>query len=145
MIAQALGGVLLGAGRVVDVARGPVRHPNRGRFAVVGRTGPVLRIEAENEYLLVLADGEPVVSCPELVLVLDRRTARPIAVDRLRFGDDVQVLALPGPSWWWEEPERLLSVAPRAFGIDLDPVRLPGPWSVATEAVAPSAGGTMPR
>jgi DUF917 family protein len=124
-VAHALGGTVLGAGRVVDVARGPVRQPSRSRFAVAARTGPVLRIEAENEYLLVLVDGEPAVSCPELILVLDRRTARPIAVDRLRSGDDVQVLALPGPTWWWESPERLEAVGPRAFGLDLDPVRLP--------------------
>ncbi len=142
VVARSLGGVLLGSGRVVDVARGPVRYPNRARFAVTSRTGPVLRIEAENEYLLVLADGEPVVSCPELILVLDRRTARPIAVDRLRFGDDVQVLGLPGPSWWWEDPERLRFVAPRAFGIDLDPVRLVRP-STTAPGVEAAAWGTM--
>lgn len=146
LVAQSLGGLLLGTGRVVDVARGPVQHPNRARFAVASRTGPVLRIEAENEYLLVLVDGEPAVSCPELILVLDRRRARPIAVDRLRFGDDVQVLALPGPSWWWENPERLRSVAPRAFGIDLDPVRLPGLRPTAPEADGGSeADETMPQ
>lgn len=134
-VAQALGGLELGSGRVVDVARGPVRQPNRSRFAVAARTGPVLRIEAENEYLLVLVDGEPVVTCPELVLVLDRRTARPIAVDRLRSGDDVQVLALPGPAWWWETAERLAAVGPRAFGLDLDPVRIPGSAPVGSGRV----------
>jgi DUF917 family protein len=145
-IAEALGGLLLGTGRVVDVARGSVRYPNRARFAVAGRTGPVLRVEAENEYLLVLADGEPAVSCPELILVLDRRTARPIAVDRLRAGDDVQVLALPGPPWWWGAPQRLASVGPRAFGIDLDPVRLPGPPPLfAATGAGRAAGETMPR
>jgi hypothetical protein len=102
-------------------------------------------VEAENEYLLVLVDGEPVVSCPELILVLDRRTARPIAVDRLRSGDDVQVLALPGPPWWWETPERLSAVGPRAFGLDLDPVRLPASQPAATGSGAPGPGGTMPR
>jgi DUF917 family protein len=132
VVAQALGGLVLGAGRVVEVDRGLVPHLNRSRFTVAARTGPVLRIEAENEYLLVLVDGEPAVTCPELILVLDRRTARPIAVDRLRSGDDVQVIALPGPTWWWEAPERLLSVGPRAFGIDLDPVRLPDSLSVGT-------------
>lgn len=144
-IADALGGVVLGAGRVVDVARGRARHPNRARFTVAGRAGPVLRIEAENEYLLVLADGEPAVSCPELILMLDRRTAQPIAVDRLRLGDDVQVLALPGPSWWWGDPERLKSVGPRAFGIDLDPVRLPRPGSLSRgRGDTAGSGETMP-
>ncbi|MGI3782632.1 MAG: DUF917 domain-containing protein, partial [Janthinobacterium lividum] len=134
VIAQALGGLVLGAGRVVEVARGPVPHPSRSRFTVTARTDPVLRIEAENEYLLVLVDGEPAVTCPDLILVLDRRTARPIAVDRLRAGDDVQVLALPGPTWWWETPERLASVGPRAFGIDLDPVRCASPLPAAAGA-----------
>jgi DUF917 family protein len=89
--------------------------------------GGVLRVEAENEYLLAILDGEPVASCPDLLCLLDRRTAEPIAVDGLRPGDDVLAVVLPGPRWWRAAPERLAHVGPRAFGLDCDPILLPEP------------------
>ncbi|WP_308257400.1 DUF917 domain-containing protein [Pseudonocardia lacus] len=121
-IAEALDGRALGAGRVVEIARDASATFGRAGIAVLDDTGPVLRLEAENEYLLALVDGEPVASCPDLLCVLDRRTAAPIAVDALRVGDDVTVVVLPGPRWWRDRPERLVHVGPRAFGLDCDPV-----------------------
>jgi DUF917 family protein len=121
-IAGALGGRALAAGRVVEIARHASAGFGRAGIAVVDDTGPVLRLEAENEYLLALLDGAPVASCPDLLCVLDRRTSAPIAVDALRIGDDVRVIVLPGPRWWRAAPERLAHVGPRAFGLDCDPV-----------------------
>jgi DUF917 family protein len=121
-IAEALGGRALGAGRAVEIARHASAGFGRAGITVLDDAGPVLRLEAENEYLLALVDGVPVASCPDLVCVLDRRTAAPIAVDALRVGDDVTVLVLPGPRWWRATPERLARVGPRAFGLDCDPV-----------------------
>jgi uncharacterized protein len=123
-IAAALGGRALGAGRAVEIARQPSATFGRAGITVLDDAGPVLRLEAENEYLLALVDGVPVASCPDLLCVLDRRTAAPIAVDALRVGDDVTVVVLPGPAWWRERPERLERVGPRAFGLDCDPVLL---------------------
>lgn len=119
-----LGGVLLAAGRVIDVVRAAGAQFSRTSFAIADRGGPVLRVEAEFEYLAAVVDGVPVVSTPELICVLDRRTRTPIAVDRLRLGDNVQAVALPGPSWWIADERRLAAVGPRAFGVDLDPVLL---------------------
>lgn len=126
-VAAALGGRLLCAGRVLEIARRASTTFGRSGIGVLDDAGPVLRLEAENEYLLALLDGAPVASCPDLLCVLDRRTAVPIAVDALRVGDAVTVLVLPGPSWWRARPERLARVAPRAFGLDCDPVLLPDP------------------
>jgi uncharacterized protein len=154
LVAAALGGQLLGVGRAADISRLPSTSFGRASITVLGRsaggggtrggtasgtaggtrggTGPVLRLEAENEYLLVLLDGEPVASCPDLICVLDRRTATPIAVDSLRPGDDLIVIVLPGPAWWRATPERLRHVDPRAFGLGCDAVLLPEPPSAAT-------------
>jgi len=121
-IAAALGGRVLAGGRVVEIARRASLTFGRAGIAILDDTGPVLRLEAENEYLLALVDGLPVASCPDLLCVLDRRTAAPIAVDGLRVGDDVTVVVLPGPPWWRAVPERLEHVGPRAFGLDCDPV-----------------------
>jgi DUF917 family protein len=123
-IAAALGGRALAAGRAVEIARHASATFGRAGITVLDDAGPVLRLEAENEYLLALLDGEPVASCPDLLCVLDRRTSAPIAVDALRVGDDVRVVALPGPAWWRAYPARLAHVGPRAFGLDCDPVLL---------------------
>jgi uncharacterized protein len=124
-VADALGGRVLAAGRTVEIARHPSQSFGRAGVTIVDESGGVLRVEAENEYLLAILDGEPVASCPDLLCLLDRRTAAPIAVDGLRLGDDVLAVALPGPPWWRATPERLLHVGPRAFGLDCDPVLLP--------------------
>jgi DUF917 family protein len=128
-VAAALGGQLLGVGRAADISRQPSTPFARASITVLDGSGPVLRLEAENEYLLVLRDGAPVASCPDLICVLDRRTATPIAVDSLRPGDDLAVLVLPGPPWWRASPERLRHVDPRAFGLGCDAVLLPDPAS----------------
>jgi len=124
-VADALGGRVLAAGRTVEIARHPSQSFGRAGVTIVGEGGRVLRVEAENEYLLAILDGEPVASCPDLLCLLDRRTAAPIAVDALRLGDDVLAVALPGPPWWRAAPERLRHVDPRAFGLGCDAVLLP--------------------
>ena len=124
-VASALGGRLLGGGRVEEVARHAIADGGaafgRGSVCVVDSASrAVVRIETENEYLLAMVDGEPVVSTPDLVCVLDRRTLQPIAVEAIRTGDEVLVLALPGPEWW-RRGDRIGYVGPRAFGLGCDP------------------------
>lgn len=125
-VAAAIGGQVLAAGRTVEVARHASASYGRAGITVVDEAGDgVLRLEAENEYLLALLDGVPVATCPDLLCVLDRRTCAPIAVDALREGDDVCVVVLPAPQWWRALPERAARIGPRAFGLDCDPVLLP--------------------
>jgi DUF917 family protein len=123
VLATALGSRLLASGRVIDVSwQGASVGFGRGSVTVVdGDDSAVVRLETENEYLLALRDGEPVATCPDLLCVLDRRTGVALAVDEIRTGNDVFVLALPGPSWW---PDRghVGRVGPRAFGIDAEPI-----------------------
>jgi DUF917 family protein len=126
-VAEVLGGVVLGDGRVHDVLRhGSVSGLHaESSVAVLDRDGSVLRIETENEFLMVMVDGEPRATVPDLICLLDRRTNRPLAVDTLRRGDEVFVLVLPAPVWWLE-PERLVRVSPSAFAIDCPPLLLEG-------------------
>ena len=128
-VAAALGGQVLGAGRVLEVARhGPAGSFGRGSVGVADvASGSVLRIEAENEFLLALVDGRPAASTPDLLCVLDRRTTVPLRVDEVRVGHEVLVVTLPGPGWW-RRPEVVAHVAPAAFGLDCPPVLTGGPW-----------------
>jgi DUF917 family protein len=126
-VGEALGGRVLGAGRVWDVSRkSQAAGFGRGSVTVVDELdGTVLRLETENEYLLALADGDVVATCPDLLCVLQARSAVPLPVDRVRSGDDVLVVTLPGPSWWLDE-HRLPWVSPKAFGLDTSPVLADG-------------------
>lgn len=125
-VETALGGRVLADGRVIEVSR----YRNTGAFGrgsttvIDTRSGAVVRIETENEYLLALVDGRPEVSTPDLLCLLDRRTARPVAVDRVRTGDEVLVIALPGPSWWGQNEHRLAAVGPSAFGLNIEALLL---------------------
>ncbi len=123
-VADALDARVLATGRIVDVVReGMGRGFRRGSLAVVDTaSGAVLRLEAENEFLLAILDGELTASCPDLLCVLDRRTAVPRAVERLRVGDEVMAVVLPGPEWWWQD-EAIDHVSPSAFGLDAPAVR----------------------
>jgi DUF917 family protein len=124
-VESALDATVLAVGRIVDVARmGQAGHFGRGSVTLVDpSTGEIVRVEAENEYLLALVDGDPAASTPDLICLLDRRTAAPISVDRVRVGDEAIVAVLPGPAWWRAE-DRLPYVSPAAFGLQCEPVDL---------------------
>lgn len=121
-VADAVGARLLGAGRVIEVARRSGTGFGRGSVCVRDqRTSALLRVEMENEHLVVFEDGAPVATTPDVIALLERRTARVVTCDRVRRGDDVVVVQLP-VSPFWRVRERCDRVAPRAFGIDVDPV-----------------------
>lgn len=128
-LAEAAGGRFLAQGRVVEVARrvdpGRIDNPGfgRGSVTVVDATGALLRVEMENEYLLALRDGVVVATTPDVLVLLDRRTAVPIACEHVRHGLEVAVLQLPAPAFW-TDPRHRGPVEPRAYGIDSDPVLL---------------------
>ncbi|RKT83647.1 hypothetical protein SAMN05421805_110147 [Saccharopolyspora antimicrobica] len=129
-LAAATGGRVLGLGRVVEVSRrpGPGEHGRtgfaRGSATVRDhRSQSLLRLEMENEYLFAMRDGEPVASTPDVLAVLDHRTGVPILCDVIRRGVEVTVLQLPAAGFW-TDPRRLQVLAPRAYGIDCDPVLL---------------------
>ncbi|MFD4197504.1 DUF917 domain-containing protein [Amycolatopsis thermoflava] len=127
-LAEASGGRVLAMGRVLEVSR----HPGPGAHGRAGfgrgsatltdhRTGALLRLEMENEYLLALRDGHPVASTPDVLAVVDHRTGAPVPCDAIRAGIEVDVLQLAAAPFW-TDPRRLPVLQPRAYGIDSDPV-----------------------
>jgi hypothetical protein len=124
VMGAALGGRTLAVGRVVAVSRaGDESSFVRASFAILdSRDGSVVRVEAGSEYLLVLVDGEPAVSCPDIIAVLDTRTHELIDAGVLNEGRDVLVVTVPGPAWWRATPQRMRAVSPKAFGIECDAI-----------------------
>ncbi|GAA2593982.1 DUF917 domain-containing protein [Actinomadura fulvescens] len=81
-----------------------------------GDAGRLLRLEAQSEYLAVYEDGRPLTLVPDIIAVLDTRTAAAIDVERLRYGLRVSVLALPCAPVWNTPAGRRLA-GPAAFGL----------------------------
>jgi DUF917 family protein len=127
-VADELGAAVLLTGKIVDLDRRTVGGFARGSVTVSG-TGPdrgrLQRLELQNENLIVLEDGEVIVSVPDLVTMVDAETGHAITTEMLRFGQRVSVLA------WacdpiWRSPRGLELAGPRAFGYDLPYVPFEG-------------------
>ncbi|MCU1529906.1 MAG: hypothetical protein JWP75_3669 [Frondihabitans sp.] len=119
-LSDAVDGRLIGSGRVVDL----VTSPRSGGFDVTTvsildeSTGAVIRLEAENEFVIALVDGVAVTTAPDIIAVLGVPGASVLAVDDVHTGIEVAVVELAAPTWWTATPERRASVSPQAFGFD---------------------------
>ncbi|WP_020501393.1 DUF917 domain-containing protein [Sciscionella marina] len=84
-------------GTVAEVIR---TQPEIGGVATIhdgGSGSAIMRLDFANEYILAFEDGYPVSSVPEIIVVLDQRTWKPISVEQLAVQQRVRVLALPAP------------------------------------------------
>lgn len=114
------GGRALFRGRVVDVERGP-----RGRFGGgsailqhLDNADRMLRVEFQNENLLVLENGEVRACVPDIICLLEADRCLPVTSEDVRYGLEVDVLVLPCAAAW-RTPAGLGLVGPRAFGYDV--------------------------
>lgn len=77
----------------------------------------VVRIEARNEFLLVIVDGEIAACTPEIICLMRTRDGRPLQAESvLAVGTEVDVVALSAPPRW-QDPGFRDKVTPAAFGI----------------------------
>jgi len=122
-LADRLDGVFLGQGTVLEVYRYTGKAFASGSVAVRTADGQhVLRVEMQNEYTMVLCDGEVVATAPDVVCLLDAHTLQAIQTSQVRRGHEVVALALPVPDRLWQ-PDVLHRFGPRAHGLDADPTR----------------------
>jgi len=109
-------------GKIVDVQR-----RTEGGFAVghvdIDGTGDdssdQLRIDIQNENLLARLNGKVVASVPDLIVVLERETGRPVTTEGLRYGYRVRVFGIPTPEIMRTD-DALKVWGPRYFGYDID-------------------------
>ncbi|MEM1605010.1 MAG: DUF917 domain-containing protein [Fervidicoccaceae archaeon] len=115
-------GYLLFEGKIVDVARYNIGGFARGEARLEGLDsfrGKSMIVKFQNENLVALVNGEVVASVPDLIVILDKETVRPITTERLRYGLRVIVVGIPcDPKW--RTPKGLETVGPRYFGYDID-------------------------
>ena len=82
-------------------------------------TGRILRLEIQNEILLVLADGAVAAAVPDIVTLLDAEYGTVVSLDDVRLGTVLDVITIPAAPQWYSEAGLRLA-GPRAFRIPLD-------------------------
>ncbi len=120
------GGKSLFRGKVTDVDRRTTEGFLRGAARIEGlddNRGQEFRMEFQNEFAVGFLDGQPRVTVPDIICVMDSDSGEAVGTETLRYGQRVTVVALPGPAIQKTE-KGLQHVGPRAFGYDLDFVSL---------------------
>jgi DUF917 family protein len=120
-VAAELGGTILMTGKISDLDRRTEGGFARGSVTIAGTgadRGRRQRLELQNENLMVVEDGEVVVSVPDNVTILDSESGQAITTELLRFGQRVAVLAWPCDPIW-RTPRGLELAGPQAFGLEL--------------------------
>lgn len=127
-VAAELDATVLLTGKIVDLDRRTEGGFVRGSVTIAGvgdDRGRLQRLELQNENLIVLEDGEVIVSVPDLVTIVDAETGHAVFTEMLRFGQRVSVLAWAADPIW-RTPRGLELAGPRAFGYDLPYVPFEG-------------------
>ncbi len=115
------------SGKIIDLERRTTEGFARGTVVIEHFRDPdrTMRIEIQNELLIAIEDGRPVVTPPDLICMLDHENATPITTETLAYGQRVDIIAMPGAPEWFRDGF-LDVVGPRAFGYDLDYVPFGG-------------------
>lgn len=114
------GGKRLFTGKVTDVQRATTEGFLRGKASVEGldaSRGRSVSLDFQNEFVVVFMDGEPIVSTPDLICVLDTESGEAIGTETLRYGQRISIIALPAAPIL-TTPKGLDHVGPQAFGYD---------------------------
>ena len=112
-------------GKVVDLDRRTTDGFARSTVILEDLEGSdsTMRIEVQNENLIAFHDGQPVITTPNLICLLDCETFDPITTEALAYGNRVVVIGMPcAPEW--HQDGMLELVGPSAFGYEIDFVEL---------------------
>ena len=116
------------SGTVTDVLRRTSDGWTRGTATLEHLAAPdrLLRIDFQDENLVVTENGRAVATVPDVITLLDVDTGWPVTTESVTYGQRVEVLVVPAHERW-RQSDGLALAGPRAFGYDLDYVdrRLP--------------------
>lgn len=121
-VARVTKGYRLINGRIIDVKRKTERGWALGETIIEGLdqdAGRRVTVRFQNEHLVVIENGEIIVSVPDLIAILDTERGEPITTEQLRYGFRVSVLGIPCDEKW-RTPEGVELGGPRHFKYDID-------------------------
>ncbi|WP_028935951.1 DUF917 domain-containing protein [Pseudonocardia spinosispora] len=122
---DAIGGVLLFTGFVAELFQRTTDGFPRGVLSIESSEDPssVLRVDFQNENLVVARDGIVLATVPDLIVLLDLDTGTVMQTVDVVVGQRLHVIGAPVGDRWHTGAGTAL-VGPRAFGYDIDPVRV---------------------
>lgn len=110
------------SGKVVDVERRTTEGFLRGTARLEGldeHSASTLRVDFQNEFTVAWIDDRIRLTVPDIICLLDSATGEAVGTEALRYGQRVEVVALPAPELQ-TTAKGLEHVGPRAFGYDVD-------------------------
>ncbi|WP_157218016.1 DUF917 domain-containing protein [Flavisphingomonas formosensis] len=109
------------AGRITACSRDTRGGFDRGMIEIAqsGTDGQLMRIAFQNEFLVAYRDDALIATTPDIISIVDADTFHPIHSEGIRYGQQVEVLAIEAPALL-KTAEALHMVGPRAFGHDCD-------------------------
>lgn len=81
-------------------------------------TGRIIRLEIQNEILLVLVDGAVTAAVPDMVTLLNSEQGTVVNTDDVQLGDVVDIVKITAAAQWYTESGLELT-EPKAFGIPI--------------------------
>ena len=108
------------AGKVASKSTRTLGGYDIGKLSIEDFDNPqrVCSITIKNEYLVATVNGQPLAMVPDLIVVVDTETSKPINAERLHYGQRVAVIAVGAPAFF-QTADALAATEPRCFGIDL--------------------------
>ncbi|MDH2424995.1 DUF917 domain-containing protein [Sphaerisporangium sp. TRM90804] len=108
-------GLVLFAGKVVDVERRTVAGFARGQVTLEGDAGR-MTLTFQNEHLVARHGGRVAAIVPDLICTLNSETGAPVTTESLAYGQRLTVFAISTPALM-RTPEALACFGPSAFGL----------------------------
>lgn len=121
-LVTALNGHLLVEGKVVDLKRHTTGGFTRGSMVIEGAgrdSGRRVTVNFQNEFLVAKDEDTILATTPDLIILVDRETARAIATETLAYGMRVALLACPCHAQWRTDLG-IRTTGPRYFGYNVD-------------------------
>jgi len=121
-VAERSGGIVLFRGAIESSSWEDEGGFTLGEFTIAGEgawAGSGYRIWYKNENLVAWRDGEPQITCPDLICVIDDDAKAPLTNPNQRLGMCVSVVGVPAHEMWRSE-KGIAVFGPRSLGWDLD-------------------------
>jgi DUF917 family protein len=121
-VAERLGGWVVCRGKVTKKTWWDKIGYYWGEHTITGDdafAGTEIKIWFKNENHISWRNGEAFITSPDMLQVLDARTAHPYTNNKIEEGFEVVVVALKAREVF-RSPRGLLTLGPRAFGFDID-------------------------
>lgn len=109
------GGREIASGMIVDVVQEIQDGFLKGLFRLYSE-GSSVQVHYQNEYLAAYVNGKLTACTPDLLILLEEETGKPITSEALQYGIRAKLLQLPAPALW-KTAEGLKLVGPDYFKI----------------------------